>query len=118
MSHPVVDRRRAEQRRRIEIASEWAGRLADRLDISAVVVFGSSACGDFNKWSDIDVLVVSPALPSSARERLKTLMADAPPGLQPVGWTPSELINRRARRDPIAIECDDVGQIVLGSLQV
>lgn len=116
MTHPVVERRRAEQNQRIEVAATWARALATRLDVSAVVVFGSTARGDFNKWSDIDVLVVSAALPRGARRRLEVLMADAPPGLQPVGWTPAELDLRRARRDPIVLECDSVGRVVLGSL--
>lgn len=116
MTHPLLERRRTEQRDRIAAAADWAARLSRRLAIEAVVVFGSVARGDFNKWSDLDVLVIAPELPASARERLALLMADAPPGLQPVGWTPSELAERRTRRDPIARECDDVGVVVWGTL--
>ena len=43
-------------------------------------------------------------------------MADAPPGLQPVGWTPAELAERRRRGDPIARECDTVGVVVYARL--
>ncbi len=116
MSHPVIERRRAEQRDRIEVAAQWARTLAARLDVVAVVVFGSTARGDFNKWSDIDVLVVSNALPDGALPRLEVLMADTPAGVQPVGWTSTELVARRKRRDPIAVECDSVGRVVLGTL--
>jgi hypothetical protein len=116
MTHPIVERRRAEQRTRISLARSWAAQLTKRLEVDAVVVFGSSARGDFNKWSDLDVLVVSPSLPDGGRERLELLMRDAPPGLQPVGWTPSEFARRRVRGDPIARECDAVGVIVAGAL--
>jgi hypothetical protein len=116
MSHPVLERRRSEQAERIRTAKEWAERLARRLDVVAAVVFGSVARGDFNKWSDLDVLVVVRELPASGRERLEILMRDAPPGLQPVGWTPEELAARRERRDPIARECDAVGVAVFGTL--
>jgi hypothetical protein len=116
MSHPLLERRRSEQSERIQTAKEWAGRLAGRLDVVAAVVFGSVARGDFNKWSDLDVLVVVRELPASGRERLEVLMGDAPPGLQPVGWTPAELAARRRRRDPIARERDAVGVIVFGTL--
>jgi len=116
MSHPVLERRRSEQTALIRVAREWAERLAQRLDVVAAVVFGSVARGDFNKWSDIDVLVVARGLPEGARERLELLMRDAPPGLQPVGWTPEELTARRLRGDPIARECDAVGMVVSGSL--
>lgn len=116
MTHPVVVRRRAEQAQRVEQAGLWAARLAQHLPLDAVVVFGSTARGDFNLWSDIDVLVVSRALPADARQRLELLMADAPPGLQPLGWTPEELERRRARGDPIARECDELGRTVFGAL--
>jgi hypothetical protein len=116
VSHAILERRRAEQDARIGTAREWAVRLATRLEVTAAVVFGSSARGDFNRWSDIDVLIVSPALPAGARERLELLGRDAPPGVQPVGWTPEELAARRLRRDPIARECDSCGVVVQGAL--
>lgn len=118
MSHPILVRRRAEQEARIRCAAEWAHGLAKRLDLVAVVVFGSSARGDFNKWSDIDVLVVANELPQGARERLAFLMEGAPAGVQPVGWTPDEFADRRRRNDPIARECDGVGVVVVGALPI
>ncbi len=116
MTIPAVERRRAEQQARVEVAAAWAKRLATRQEVAAVVVFGSTARGDFNKWSDLDVLVIAPGLPGEWRSRAELLMADAPPGLQPVGWTPAELAERRRRGDPIARECDAVGVIVHGHL--
>ncbi len=62
------------------------------------------------------MLVVSATLPAGARERLELLTKDSPPGVQPVGWTPQELRERRRRRDPIAVECDAVGVVVRGRL--
>ncbi len=115
-SHPVIVRRRAEQAQLVQRAAAWAQRLAARLPVDAVVVFGSTARGDFNRWSDVDVLIVSAALPEHARHRLDVLMDDAPPGIQPVGWTPEELARRRAQGDPIARECDEVGRTVYGAL--
>lgn len=116
MTHPVIQRRLAERQAMIDKAAGWAGALARRMAVVAVVVFGSVARGDFNKWSDVDVLVIAPDLPSTARERLEVLMADSPPGVQPVGWTPAELAERRRRHDPIAVESDTAGVVVLGAL--
>lgn len=95
-------------------ARRWAEGLAARLPVTAVVVFGSVARGDFNKWSDIDVLVVAEGLPPDARDRLALLTADAPPGLQPLGWTGAEIAHHRRRGDPIAVECDTAGVVVHG----
>lgn len=116
LTHPAIRRRRAEQRARLELAASWARRLAQRLEVTAAVVFGSSLRGDFNKWSDIDVLVISPRLPARARDRLELLMADTPPGVQPIGWTPEEYDRRLAKGDPIARECEESGHVVWGAL--
>ena len=116
MTHPVIERRRAEQRALVDRAASWAASLPDHLGVCAAVVFGSVARGDFNKWSDVDVLVVAEHLPASSRDRIEVLFADRPGGLEPVGWTPSELTERRRRRDPIAREADEIGLVVRGAL--
>ena len=116
MTTPAVERRRGERQALIETAAAWAERLASRHEVAAVVVFGSTARGDFNKWSDVDVLVVAPELPGGRRERDELLTADATPGVQPVAWTPEELAERRRRNDPIARECDAIGVTVYGAL--
>jgi predicted nucleotidyltransferase len=118
MTHPILERRRREQSERIRQVEAWAVQLAERLDVVAVVVFGSVARGDFNKWSDVDVLVVARGLPEGARDRLALLGADSPLGVQPIGWTPEELARRVARRDPIARECEAVGVVVYGALDL
>jgi predicted nucleotidyltransferase len=116
MSHPIVERRRAEQQALVARARDWAQRLADRLPVDGVVVFGSVARGDFNRWSDLDVLVLAERLPRDARARLALLHADAPPGLEPLGWTPEEFATKRRRGDPIACEASSLGIVVWGQL--
>jgi len=113
---PVVERRRAEQRARIDAVATWAEAFAAGREVTAVVVFGSTVRGDFNKWSDIDALIVAEELPSEWRSRMELVMAGAPPGVQALGWTPAELVERRRRRDPIALECESVGVVVHGAL--
>lgn len=114
--HPVLRRRMAERAELIARARTWADDLPDALGVRAVVVVGSVARGDFNVWSDLDVLVIADTLPDSGRTRLELLHTAAPPGLQPVGWTPQELMRRRDRSDPMAVEADEVGVVVRGQL--
>ena len=116
MSHPVIARRHAERRAAIQRVQRWASRLAGGLDICAVVVVGSVARGDFNKWSDTDVLVIAEDLPSGPRARLALLQHDAPVGVQPVAWTEAEFTARLQRRDPLAVEAMGVGVVVHGRL--
>ena len=116
MSHPVVAARIAQQEALIERARAWAADLSTRLPgLRAVTVFGSVARGDFNKWSDIDVLVIADGLPADYLAR-RDAVAPAPPGIEPVLWTPDELDAARARRNPIVRECDAVGVVVHGAM--
>lgn len=116
MTHPVVARRLAERAALIDVARRWAASLDEALGVVAVVVVGSVARGDFNRWSDLDVLVIAERLPASTRQRLEVLMAASPIGLQPVGWTPVELAHRARRRDPLAVEAYGAGVVVWGVL--
>lgn len=116
MTHPVIARRRKEREVMIGQASDWASAAAGRLELRAAVVVGSVARGDFNKWSDLDVLVVADGLPEDWRSRLDLLMADSPPGLHPVGWSPADLASRRQRHDPMASEAYEAGIVVWGTL--
>lgn len=118
MTHPTLRRRLDEQAELIDRVRGWAPSLAARVPVVAVVVFGSVARGDFNKGSDIDVLVVASDLPKRALDRLQLLDADRPPGVQLVAWTPNELAERREHNDPIVRECDSVGVSVHGALPV
>lgn len=115
MTHPVITQRLAERERAIGTARAWAAQLTGS-HIVAVVVVGSFARGDFNKWSDIDVLVVADRLPGALLARLAMLGASAPPGLQPIGWTVAELARRWRERDPLALEAYEAGVVVRGAL--
>lgn len=117
MTHPVLERRRAGRAARVEAARGYANTLAGELDgLVAVVVIGSVARGDWNQWSDIDTLVIAESLPPDGRARLERTVRSDHPGVQGVAWTPGELVQRRQRRDPMAVEADEVGVTVWGRL--
>ena len=116
MNVSAVARRRAERTRLIEVVAEWARALADRLpDFRAAVVIGSVARGDFNQWSDTDVLVVAEQLPGEWRER-DAAIGSTPPGVQVIAWTSAEFGKRLQRGDPIAVEAVGAGVVVWGAL--
>ncbi len=112
----IVERRRAEQASALEVARLYAEALGAEIRLVAVVVFGSYARGDFNTWSDIDVLVISDELPDDARERSDLLWRLQTGSVAAIGWTTAEHRTRRLRRDPIAVEADGVGATVAGTL--
>jgi uncharacterized protein len=79
---------RRERERLLGLAREYVERLSRRLPLVAAAVVGSVARGDFNVWSDVDVLVVAEGLPERTPDRGSLLVADAPGGVQPVGSPP------------------------------
>lgn len=105
----LLARRRSERDQLIALARAYAERLAGRIELTRAVVAGSVARGDFNVWSDIDVVVVAPELPRRAPDRIGLLLEGAPPRLQPVGYTPEEWDRELARGNRLVAEADELG---------
>ena len=68
------------------------------------MVAGSVARGDFNLWSDVDVVIVSDALPGPGPDRATALGAGVPPHVEPHGYTTTEFRRGLARGDRLARE--------------
>ncbi len=112
----VLARRRSEREALLDLARGYVNELPESLGLVAAVVVGSVARGDFNVWSDVDVLIVARHLPERDPDRLRLLLELAPAGVQPVGWTPEELRMGLARGNPIAKEALRDGVTLRGSL--
>jgi uncharacterized protein len=110
----VIARRRAERDHLIEQARRFAEALDPGLAVKAVVIFGSVARGDFNLWSDVDVLVLAAAVPERFIERVAAL-GPPPPRIEPIVWTPAEWAAQLGRRNPIATEAVERGVWLIGS---
>jgi predicted nucleotidyltransferase len=110
----VLQRRRKWQRAMLARARGFVATLDPSLSIHAAVVFGSVARGDFNRWSDIDVLVVADGFRGGPLVRMDAL-EPRPPLVQPVGWTPSEWRVQLVRNNPIAREALEHGIWLSGS---
>ncbi len=105
----VIARRLMERDRSIELARSYVERLAARVPLVAAAVGGSVARGDFNVWSDVDVVVVIERLPKRMPDRMGLLIEDAPPGVQPVGFTPEELRAAWKRGNRLVREAVETG---------
>ncbi|MEB2837210.1 MAG: nucleotidyltransferase domain-containing protein [Desulfurococcales archaeon] len=80
----ALKRRERERLRVIEEARRWASSLPWP---SSAILVGSYARGDFNLWSDVDVIIVSSAFEGlRVMDRLRLL--DPPPGYEAIPWTP------------------------------
>ena len=111
MADPLASRRR-ERERLLDLARAYAEGLRARLDLVGVVVVGSVARGDFNVWSDVDVVVVAETLPARAPERSALLILDAPAGVQPIGFTTEEFDAAWKGGNPLAREATEAGVIL------
>ncbi|MDQ3992010.1 MAG: nucleotidyltransferase domain-containing protein [Actinomycetota bacterium] len=113
MADALADRRR-HRHSLIELARTYVEGVSARLPVLAAAVAGSVARGDFNVWSDIDVVVVAPSLPDRVPDRAGVLGIDAPPGVQAVGFTPDEFAAAVAKRNRLATEAVDAGIVLRG----
>lgn len=86
-----------------------------------VIVFGSYARGDFNVWSDIDVLVITDAaLPPNPLKRLDMIeeCLAIVSEIEPIILTINEFRDRLRKRDPAIIEAIDKGIVILDELKL
>ncbi len=107
--------RRAERDRLIAVARAYAAALSARLPVRTVVLAGSVARGDFNVWSDIDIVVVAEALPERLLDRLALLAADSPARVQAVGFTPRELRRAAQRGNRLVLDAAEHGIVLAGN---
>jgi hypothetical protein len=109
-------RRRQERDDLLGLARTYVDALGLRLALVGAAVAGSVARGDFNQWSDIDVVVVSDDLPPDALERLTLLHAGRPGRVEPHGYTREEFRRAVARGDSLAREALELGVPLAGRL--
>ncbi|HEX9122435.1 MAG TPA: nucleotidyltransferase domain-containing protein [Actinomycetota bacterium] len=107
--------RRSERERLIGMARAFVDDLAERIPIVAAAVVGSVARGDFNVWSDVDLVVVCEQLPQRAPDRGALLAERAPAGFQIIGFTPEEFRVALARENRLAREAVDKGIALAGA---
>lgn len=84
----------------VELARQYADRVRERFGPVTVLLYGSVARGDFNLWSDTDVLVVSDGLPDNPISRSKGLQSLAEGQIEPKGYSLREFRAARDRNHP------------------
>lgn len=113
----MLDERRRERDELIARARRYVGRLCKHIEVIGASVAGSVARGDFNVWSDIDVVVVAEDLPDRTPDRMALLMEDAPSRLQPVGFTPEEFRAGFRKQNRLIHDALESGVALVGDLK-
>ncbi len=98
----------------LDIVEDYSRRLREELGRVTVILYGSYARGDYNLWSDIDLLVVSEKFRNVRILDRYDLIPQPPPGVEPVLLTPGEFVENleknawlKALRDKSVIVIDD-----------
>jgi len=95
----IISERLRERERALSEAMEFAKCVKGKLGRVTVILYGSYARGDFNEWSDIDVLVIAEQLPENPVERLSLIedcMARVA-GVEPLLLTPDMMRKMRGK---------------------
>ncbi len=108
MTHPAVERRVREQAEMIGVARGYVCRLRRRLSIDRAWVAGSVARGDFNAWSDIDLVLVARDLPSGPAQRHQ-LFHDRPAKIEVAAFTREEFDRAQNKKNALVLEALHAG---------
>ncbi len=96
----VIERRKKERKERIELAMEFVRSLEELHPLTAIVI-GSTARGDFNEWSDIDVVIISNKFPDDPLRRFDLVEKPLRPGIEPIPLRMSDLLRLVRKRAPV-----------------
>ncbi len=91
--------------------ADWVKTLS--FPITALLI-GSYARGDFNVWSDVDVLLISDRFPERPLDRLKLL--DPPEGVEAIPLTPSDFHRLRRKKNPLVADAEKYGIVLRDDL--
>ncbi|MCE4604427.1 MAG: nucleotidyltransferase domain-containing protein [Aeropyrum sp.] len=86
----IPERRIEEWWKGLETARRYSLKLKEALGRVSVLLHGSYARGDFNLWSDIDLIVVSERFEGLRPLDRYELLPDYPPRVEPLLVTPQE----------------------------
>ncbi len=114
--YKLLEARRRQQRERLEVARIYVEGLARVLGQVSALVYGSVVRGDFHPGSDIDILVVSNALPEGFLERLGVLYSVATGREEPKGYRLAEFERMRTRHHPTIVAALETGQVLRDDL--
>ena len=108
----ILEERRRLREEAIEKAKRWARSLPFRC---SAILIGSYARGDFNLWSDVDIVLVA-EFQGTPIERLRSI--DYPTGFEVIPLNPEEFRRLLEKRNPIAVEAVERGVVLRDDLGI
>ncbi len=109
----ALEARRRQREEYIATARLYALELQKRVGSLSAVLIGSVARGDFNLWSDLDVVVISDNMPAEPLKRSELLYSVAKPLVEPKGYTRDEFKKLLGKKNPSAVAVAKEGVVLL-----
>jgi predicted nucleotidyltransferase len=107
----IIEERMKAREAVVARVGEWVSMLD--FSVTAVLV-GSYARGDFNLWSDVDVLLVSDSFPERPLDRLK--MVDPPEGVEVIPLTRKDFYRLVNKKNPLVVDAQKYGILLRDDL--
>lgn len=108
----IVKRRIKVRDKVIKDAKSFVRCVSKIIKIKNAILFGSYARGDFNAWSDVDILIVADdEIPSNPIHRLEMIMRciQKYPFIEPIIVNSIEYSRLKKKKNPIIQECEKYG---------
>lgn len=109
----ALEARRRQREEYIATARSYVLDLQKNLGPLSAVLIGSVARGDFNLWSDLDVLIISDNIPAEPLKRSRLLYSVARPLVEPKGYTRAEFEMLLRKKNPSAVAAAKEGVVLL-----
>jgi len=115
----IIEERLRARERAIQEAREFSNCVSKILGEITAILYGSYARGDFNEWSDIDVLIIAKELPQNPLERLNLIdtCIRKYPRVEPILVTVNEFIRMR-HKSPTILEALEKGIKLIDMLNI
>ena len=117
----IIEERVKQREEYIRHARNFAECVLEKLGGSTLILHGSVAKGDFNEWSDIDVLVIIRGrLPLNPLKRLDLIYECLKlyPRIEPVLVTVSEYRRLLKKRNPLVMGALKSGIVLVDGLSI
>ena len=109
----VIKERIKQREKIIREVRRWVESI--QFTVTAVII-GSYARGDFNVWSDVDVVLISDRFLENPLERLRQI--DPLPGVEAIPLRIDEFRKLREKKNLVAVEADTTGIVVRDDLGI
>lgn len=94
--------------------------LVEKLDIKAIILFGSRARGDYTPWSDYDLLIIGD-FKENYLDRIKVLLemiGNVPMDIEPHPYTLKEALEMLRKGNPMIVDALEDGRPLYSTMDI